>query len=175
MKRAFSLKSLTNKGPGGWLLLIGGGLVGAYILKNILDHHHSSHAMFANSNNSIYPVHDTDLGDSMNSISPDPFHPNHLGHHNPDAPCPHCGRDAHHCVCGHHPALHHGGHHHGHGHKHGHKTFPDYTDRINTLPTPFFGEHNVPFDSINVDANLNNIGDRGIYIQTFNGNSVGGP
>lgn len=151
MKRAFSLKSLTNKGPGGWILLLGGALIGGYILKNVLDNH--AHANFANSNNSIYPVHDTDLGDSMNSISPDPFHPNHLGHH--------------------HHMHHHGGHHGHHGH--GHKTFPDYTDRINQIPTPFFGEHNVPFDSINVDANINNIGDRGMYIQTFNGNTVGGP
>ena len=95
-------------------------------------------------------------GIRMNSISPDPFHPNHLGHYH-----------------GHHHMME--GHHHGMHHHNLHKTFPDYTDRINQLPTPFFGEHNVPFDSVNVDANINNIGDRGMYIQTFNGNTVGSP
>jgi hypothetical protein len=159
-KRALSLTNLSPHSPLDWTILIAGAIIGGYALKTlVLDH--AAKSQFANSSNSIYPVHDTDLGNSMNSFVPtarqkystiiDPHH----HHHHP----------------GFHPGMHHGGH---GGHHHVGRSFPDYTDRSNALPNPWL-EHQSPYDSFNIGANLSNVIDKCAYVQTYNGNSTGSP
>lgn len=134
-----------------WVLLVGGAILGGYALKTFVFKN-AAHANFANSSNSIYPVHDTDLGDSMNAIVPTARqkYSTMLPHHHPH------------------------GYHHG-GHEGGpHRSFPDYTDRANCLPATFL-DHNSPYDSFNVGANLSNVIDKCAYVQTFDGNSFGSP
>jgi hypothetical protein len=144
LKRSFKLSKPKNAGE--WILLLAGAAVGGYILKTVVFNNMAK-AHFANSSNSIYPVHNSDLGDSMNAIVPTArqkystvIHPHHLH-------------------------MHHGHH---------HRSFPDYTDRSNALPTPFV-EHNFPYDSFNRGASLSNIIDKAAYVQTYNGNSFGAP
>jgi hypothetical protein len=136
------------KGAVDWALLLGGALLGGYLLKTFVFGGHTAKANFANSSNSIYPVHDTDLGDSMNAIVP-------------------TARQKYSTVLPHH----HGYHHHAGG---AHRSFPDYTDRANALPATFL-DHNVPYDSFNIGANLSNVIDKCAYVQTYDGNSFGSP
>jgi hypothetical protein len=134
-----------------WALLLGGAVVGGYILKTfVFGNHGIAHANFANSSNSIYPVHDTDVGDSMNAIVP-------TARQKYSTLLPHF----------------HPGHHHGHGDG-PHRSFPDYTDRANCLPATFL-DHNTPHDSFNIGANLSNVIDKCAYVQTLDGNSFGSP
>jgi hypothetical protein len=144
MKKSFKLSKPKNIGQ--WALLLGGALVGGYILKTVVFNNIAK-AHFANSSNSIYPVHNSDLGDSMNAIVPTArqkystvIHPHHLHSH-------------------------HGPH---------HRSFPDYTDRANGLPSPFL-EHNHTYDFFNRGANLANIIDKAAYVQTYDGNQHGAP
>lgn len=160
-----SLNFLKPKTGWDWALTIGAAIATGYALKVlVLDHMGATaQANFANSSNSVYPVHDTDVGNSMNSIAPVPPHelelpvsPHHMMHHH-----------------GHHH-HHHGHHHHKHhGHHYG-RSFPDYTDRANGLPTPFL-EHNYPYDTFNKGATLANVIDKCAYIQTYDGNAFGSP
>lgn len=153
-KRSLSLTNLSPHSPIDWAILVGGAIIGGYALKTlVLDH--SAKSQFANSSNSIYAVHDTDLGNSMNSFVPSArqkhsmmLHPHHHHHGRGFSPNPH--------------------------HHHAGRSFPDYTDRSNALPNPWM-EHQYPYDSFNIGANLSNVIDKCAYVQTYNGNSVGAP
>jgi hypothetical protein len=153
-KKALSLgsgKSLLNN-P---LAIVVGGVVaiaaiGAIattsFLSDAVHSQHTAHANFANSSNSIYPVHDIDVGDSMNAIVP---------------LAPHSGSSFPHP---HHHMMSHGPH----------RSFGDYTNRSNSIPTPFV-EINVPLDTFNKGAMLSNVIDKCAYVQTYDGNNFGGP